>query len=63
MIANGQQNTKKEITRQAGQTGRCIGANHLLRPVRQKDEIHNAKDKRQPGSDQKQRYPELEPVK
>ena len=39
-----------------------IGADHVLHAVREVDEIHHPEHERQPGRDQEQDDPELQPV-
>jgi hypothetical protein len=39
-----------------------VGADHVERAVREVDHVHDAEHEREPGSEQEQHQPELQPV-
>ena len=59
---NGQHDADKEIACQRCQAGRGIGADHYLRAMRQKDEIHDAEYQRQTGRNQEKHNARLKAV-
>ena len=57
-----QDRAEHETIGQACEGGGEIGAEHVERAVRQIDEIHDPKNERQPGREQKQQHPKLHAV-
>jgi hypothetical protein len=57
-----QHQRREEAAGEAVERHRQIGAQHVLNAVREVDEVHHPEHQRQPGRDQEQQHPELQPV-
>ena len=57
-----QQDAKNEGIKGKHKARADEGADHVERPVRQVDEVHDAEDQRQSGGEQKQQHTQLQAV-